>query len=216
MHRTCRTLLGAGVCIQAFVALLAPPAGGGTASRLYHDPPEVSSGGMANLLSRFHPLRGIPGPQEPPSLYGPESFAIGSTLEAYSFTDNATLNSGSYFIPPDAIGAAGEERLIAIVNAGIECRNKSGTLQWRSSLRNFFSSTSGNLGTTCFDPKIVYDHYEGRFVVVALEQTSAASGGADESRILVAVSQHPFPNGPGTGNWYLHAIDSKIQIGGGQ
>jgi flagellar hook capping protein FlgD len=203
------------VCLCLAVALVIGFRPRPAPAEIFHEPVTVSSGGRANELQQRHPLRGPVGPLEPtPSLIGPESFAIGGILEAYSFLDNPTLNSGAYFVPPDPIGAPGLERLLAIVNAGIECRDKAGTLQWRTSLRSFFSSLSGTLGTTCFDPKIVYDHYENRFVVVALEQTSAAGGSADDSRVLVAVSKDAFPNGAGTSQWSYLAINSKIQIGG--
>jgi hypothetical protein len=82
-------------------------------------------------------------------------------------------------------------------------------------LRAFYSGLPGppvgpgtTLGTNCFDPKVVYDQYAGRFVVVALERTDAPN--PTHSRILVGVSKTSNPND----GWWLHSIDSKLNIGG--
>ena len=65
------------------------------------------------------------------------------------------------------------------------------------------------LGT--FDPKVIYDQYNGRFIVVALEQAgSAVSDPSNLSRILLAVSDDSDPNG----TWYYTSINSKVNIGG--
>jgi hypothetical protein len=157
-------------------------------------------------LSRLDgsPLEGVPG-----------AFVPGVTFLAYNFVDNGT-ETGSLFIPPDPIGAAGTDRVIAVVNVGIECRNKTGTLIFRDALRDFFSPLGAQtLGTFTFDPKIVYDHYENRFVVVALERWFAANGDpSDESRILVAVSKTSSPATATGADWWYMAIDSKVNIGG--
>ncbi|HXQ33640.1 MAG TPA: hypothetical protein VN843_06425, partial [Anaerolineales bacterium] len=73
---------------------------------------------------------------------------VGSSFEGFGFDDNATENAGFVFIPPDPIGAAGTDRLLAVVNTMIEIRNKSGVLQWRDSLKDFFSPLgAATLGT---------------------------------------------------------------------
>jgi hypothetical protein len=106
--------------------------------------------------------------------------------------------------------------LISVVNVGIECRNKSGTLLWRDSLKDFFSSLGAlTLGTWTFDPKVVYDHYENRFVVVTLERMFIANGDpVDASRILVAVSKTSSPATATSSDWWYMAIDSKVNISG--
>ena len=133
-------------------------------------------------------------------------------FESMSFVDNGT-EAGTYLIPPDPMGAAGTDRVIAVVNVMIEARDKTGTLLWRDALKDFFSSLVGGnpgaLGTLTFDPKIVYDHYEGRFVVVALERTSSPT---TASRILLAVSKTSSPATATTADWYYYAIDSKLTI----
>jgi len=146
---------------------------------------------------------------------GIANFIPGVGFLAYNFVDNGT-ETGFIFIPPDPCGSAGPDRLISVVNVGIECRDKTGTLLFRDSLKDFFSSLGAlTLGTWTFDPKVVYDHYEGRFVVVTLERWFAANGDpSDESRILVAVSKTSSPATATASDWWYMAIDSKVNIGG--
>jgi hypothetical protein len=134
----------------------------------------------------------------------------GPGFEGFGFDDNAAENGGVLFIPPDAIGAAGKSRVIAVVNTMIEARNKGGQLKWRDSLAGFFAPL--NPLTFTFDPKIVYDQYEDRFVVVTLEvvQTGLAIDPGNISRVLVAVSKDGNPKTPTAADWYYHAIDSKV------
>ncbi|MFC2043981.1 hypothetical protein ACFLT8_02090, partial [Chloroflexota bacterium] len=133
----------------------------------------------------------------------------------FDFDDNSVEN-GAYFIPPDPIGAAGTDRLVAVVNTMIEARDKIGTPTplWRDSLHDFFTSlTSANF---LFDPKVIYDHYENRFLVVALERVDAGVNPdpGNTSRILVAVSKTATPATATTDDWYYTAINSEEQIGG--
>jgi hypothetical protein len=176
----------------------------------------VRSGGSYQLHQST--AGAVPGPHsEPEPLPDGSLMAVGTTFDGFNFDDNPTENGGYRFIPPDPIGAAGTDRLIAVVNCMIEARDKTGGLLWRDSLKDFFASTGGigTLGTFTFDPKVVYDHYENRFVVVVLEQTNVSDGDSnDSSRILLAVSKTATPDFPTASDWYFHAIDSKINIGG--
>ncbi|KAB2927919.1 MAG: hypothetical protein F9K25_13295 [Candidatus Contendobacter sp.] len=105
--------------------------------------------------------------------------------------------------------------MIAVVNTMIEASSKSGTLLWRDSLKDFFNTPGLGLGTRTFDPKVIWDHYENRFVVVTLERTDTAQGdAANASRILLAVSKTATPATATSADWYYHTINSMIDIGG--
>jgi hypothetical protein len=138
----------------------------------------------------------------------------GTSFDGFNYDDNATENGNYLFIPPDPIGAAGLDRLIAVVNVMIEARSKSGTLLWRDALQDFFSPLSPANFT--FDPKIIYDHYENRFVVVTLERVNAGSNPdqGNTSRILVAVSKSATPATATSADWYYHSINAEESIGG--
>ena len=130
----------------------------------------------------------------------------GPAIECYNFNDNPTFNGGFLFIPPDPHCAAGLTHVINIGNCIIEWRPKNAPLdvpQYRNSLAGFFAGTVGTLGTTAFDPKVVYDQYRDRFIVVALE---VLGGPPLQSRILVGISKGADPNG----GWWTYAINSMV------
>jgi len=141
-----------------------------------------------------------------------ESTEAITTYEGINFDEDAA-NGGYYHIPPDPIGAVGPNHFVLVANTSIEWFTKSGTLENSQRLGmngsssisgSFFESLSPISGT--YDPKVVYDQYNDRFVVVAVEQESASF----ISRILVAVSQTSDPNA----GWYFHSINSAIVVGG--
>ncbi len=186
--------------------------------------PEPSLGSKAGI-SEVLPVEIVPGPTLVPKA-GPGPMGApplsAPAVEGFNFTTNATYNL-TYFIPPDPICAAGPLHVIDIGNALIEWRPKAGmtdTPQFIDDLRGFFSALPApapnpgpgtTLGTFCFDPKVIYDQYAGRFIVIALERWDTNLGNiSNESRILVAVSKDSDPN---NGFWF-HAIDSKVNIGG--
>lgn len=177
-------------------------------------PNEISSGAEASLLAT-RAMNLAPFAASPTRGPSGAGFIPGIGFLAYNFDDNIIENA-SLFIPPDPCGAAGLDRLLAVVNAGIECRDKVGNLIFRDSLHDFFLPLGPQtLGTLCFDPKVVFDQYAGRFVVVALERWLTSAGNpSDESRILVAVSTTPNPSTATAADWYFLAIDSKLNIAG--
>ncbi len=134
-----------------------------------------------------------------------------TTYDGITFDENAS-NSGFYSIPPDPIGAAGPSHLVSVVNTSIEWFTKTGTQQNSQRLGknssthvgSFFESLTPVEGT--FDPKVIYDQYNGRFVVITLEQKSSPRA----SRILIAVSKTSDPNN----GWWYAEINSRITVGG--
>ncbi len=129
-----------------------------------------------------------------------------TTIEGVNFDSSIPLN-GYIFIPPDPNGAAGPGHVVNIVNTIIQAFDKGGTEQFRTDLASFFAPVSPL--TACFDPKVIYDQYSGRFVAIALDQTETAFGAAaNTSHILVAVSDDSDPNG----TWYYTSVNSAVTI----
>ena len=58
------------------------------------------------------------------------SRGIGVAFDGFDFDDNST-ETGFLLIPPDPIGAAGTDRVIAVVIVMIEARTKTGALIWK-------------------------------------------------------------------------------------
>lgn len=157
----------------------------------------------------FIPSRGPlpPVPMTPPLL--------GVAIECNNFNTSTGYTGGFLFIPPDPHCAVGPTHVINITNVIIQWRPKAGIAdppQYENSLMGFFGAIPGTLaGDFGFDPKVIYDQYNGRFVIVILQQWDPAAGDpGSESRILVAVSQTSDPNL----GWYTYVIDSKINIAG--
>ncbi|MEP0845531.1 MAG: hypothetical protein HRF50_01775, partial [Phycisphaerae bacterium] len=100
----------------------------------------------------------------------------------------AFQNTGWY--PPDPDIAVGPDHIVVVVNGGIRFFTHSGTQQFSDEIAGSggFWGAQG-AGGFVFDPIAVYDHYAGRFVVGAAEQT----GG--NSYLLLAVSDNSDPNG---------------------
>lgn len=147
-------------------------------------------------------------------------FYVDKSFLSMTYDDNPVENIrqstglGVRFIPPDPSGAAGHSRVVAVVNSMIETRTKSGQLKWREGLRDFFAPLAPPTDVFPFDPKIVYDDHEQRFVVVALELIvgSASVSPTNVSRILLAVSKSDNPKSSSAGDWNFFAIDSKQAI----
>ncbi len=118
--------------------------------------------------------------------------------------DQDYATTGTYHIPANPSGACGADYLLDVVNNSIEWYDRAGNLQQRTSLSNFFSSLSPD--TALFDPRVLYDLYEGRFIVVSLEKETFPT----RSHLFVAVSATTNPGG----SWYYLDIDAQEIIGG--
>jgi hypothetical protein len=132
-----------------------------------------------------------------------------NTFEGIDFDQNADL-TGFLIIPPDPIAVAGPDHLLAVVNSSIEWYTKTGVLQLSLSLEDdFFNVLSPR--SRPFDPKVIYDQYADRFVVIALERVDNGIFNPNNvSRVLVAISDDQNPNG----TWFLIAINAIVNIGG--
>jgi hypothetical protein len=175
---------------------------------------EISGGAESNIMLQEAIRKGNVdmfrslGQSNPPPPFSPTAI---TTIEGINFNEDAT-NGQYYHVPPDPIGAAGPNHVVSVVNTSIEWHTKAGVQQNSQRLGknvttaagSFFASLTPLNGT--FDPKVIYDQYNGRFVVVTLEQTTSPS---NTSRILVAVSQTSDPNS----GWYFTSINSTITIG---
>lgn len=142
----------------------------------------------------------------------PNAPTLFTSFEGPDFDDNPIVN-GEGRIPPDPIGAVGQNHVVDIINEIIEIRQKDGTLDSQGDLDGFLT----NLGLTplafTYDPKVTYDPYEDRFVVAILGVSDQVLDGTptDESSLFVAVSDDGNPNG----TWCSTEIEAKTDVGGG-
>jgi hypothetical protein len=115
------------------------------------------------------------------------------------------------FTPADPHGAAGPGHVVNVVNSHVQWFTKAGTLQRSEDLNTFFAPLGTNVTSFVFDPKVIYDQYNDRFVIVALWLEQIADGDlVNDSHALVAVSDDADPNGV----WHFQDIDTKVNING--
>ncbi len=181
------------------------------AQQYYPSEPTVPSQGSAPEARMKAPDNLLPFPSgvpqvNPPAQPNPLAPTLLTTIEGISFIEDATL-TGFFHIPPDPHGAVGPKHVVSVVNVSIEWHTKTGTQQNSQTLASFFSSLSP---LSLFDPKVLYDQFSNRFVVVVLDQTSVPNDPANTSRILLAVSDDNDPNG----TWYFHEIPSVFTLSG--
>jgi hypothetical protein len=101
-------------------------------------------------------------------------------------------------IPPDPYFAVGPDYVMGVVNTRIRCWDKNGVEQFTKSAATWFSSALS--GASPFDPKVIYDHFAERWVMVWLHWPNASS-----AKYLISVSDDDDPNG----TWYSWAIPSN-------
>jgi len=164
--------------------------------------------GSPNILSESPDV--LQPNQDPVSL-NPQSFSpspdlaspFASPFPATSF--QATTYNSSFFIPPDTDGAVGPNHLVTALNGVIQVQDRAGNLLQTKSLDTFWG-VSGVGQNYAYDPTVLYDRYNDRWIV-----TSCARGHTHYGYILLAVSQTGDPTGTWTQwttypNAYLPAV----------
>lgn len=168
---------------------------------------------QATLPLDFADLSAAINPQD--QVLQPDAPELETSVEGIDFDADRGL-TGVYQIPPDPIGAAGPAHVVSVVNSSIQWFTKGGTLQNSQRLGSDGTTHVGSFFEVLapvnrlYDPKVIYDQFAGRFLVVALERQDDRLGDpVDSSRILLAVSDDSDPNG----SWYFLAINSRVRIG---
>ncbi|MCD4694605.1 MAG: T9SS type A sorting domain-containing protein [Bacteroidales bacterium] len=105
------------------------------------------------------------------------------------------LDDSGGSIPPDVNGAPGLDHLMITLNTDIRIQDKQGNNLYTVGTGAFwYPMATGGV----FDPKISYDPYENRWILIM-----PASSNPAFSKLMVAVSENSDP----TGNWYLYSFD---------
>ncbi|MBE0570728.1 MAG: T9SS type A sorting domain-containing protein [Ignavibacteriaceae bacterium] len=124
--------------------------------------------------------------------------ANGHTLLINTFPGIEKTNAN----PPDPIMAAGPNHIIAFVN-GFPSRfrifDKNGNILKSINSSSWWSPVSPD---EYGDPQILYDHYEGRWILQVLQINESNFTAAN----LIAYSDDEDP----LGTWYLYRLDTKL------
>ncbi len=118
-----------------------------------------------------------------------------SPLPVKSF---AGLKDNNTSIPPDVYAAAGPDHIMQALNTEVRISDKEGVALFTTTLSSFWSSLPGSNNT--FDPRIVYDPFSGKWIMV----TPSGTGGM--SRIYFAVSTSSDP----LGDWNMYWFDPDV------
>ncbi len=126
---------------------------------------------------------------------GTSRSVLGPTFPGIGFTG---------WIPPDCSAAVGTSHIVQTVNSSIAFYDKStGNVQFSQASTQFFAG----LGATSFqfDPRVMYDQYNDRFVIIFLALDEAN----EVSQMLIAASDDGNPNGL----WNRFVFDSSVDDG---
>lgn len=146
----------------------------------------------SSQVHMYHPgaLRGAMGPA-----YGP--MLPVSAPPNDSFLSTASPGSA---IPPDTHGAVDSQYCVTAINTDIHIQTRVGGDVLDFNLDAFWSSVLP-AGTSCFDPRIHYDQYNKRWILV----TDAVNGSGTSmtgSTVLLAVTATNDP----TGVWHMYSL----------
>ncbi len=118
--------------------------------------------------------------------------------------DIAMVPPGTAFftIPPDTTGAVGRDadnKVFVTLNNNFRVQNKTtGATISTVSMPNFWTSTGS---TNPFDPRVLYDPYNDRWIVAAVSNAGSAA-----TSILVGVSQTSDPGGA----YFLFRVAARV------
>ncbi len=102
--------------------------------------------------------------------------------------------------PPDPVIAVGPTYVLTAVNLSFAVYNKSGTKISQTDFSSLFGSKAN--GVNLSDPKVIYDQYSQRYIMLVIGYSAANKKGV----YLIAVSQSSNP----TGSWYTYSSDATL------
>lgn len=103
-------------------------------------------------------------------------------------------------IPPDPVLAVGPNHIVGMVNGAFEFYDKTGNSLYRGNNTVWLSNMPGS--TNASDPIVIYDHFEGRWVMVWLTYNDASQS----SWWILSISDDDNP----MGDWYNYATPADL------
>jgi hypothetical protein len=114
-------------------------------------------------------------------------------LRGINFAATNQSQSGSF--PPDNDLAVGRNHVVQVTNFAVSIFNKSGGFVKRTSFATFF-----NTSDFVFDPRVIYDPYWDRFVILGLGSTGSGASLVRTFRLAISTSGDP------TGGYLLYSF----------
>jgi hypothetical protein len=118
------------------------------------------------------------------------------------FVDQWTGISNTGWIPPDTQGAVGPNHYVEAVNSSFAIYTKFGTqVQAPTTFDGFLNEPAGWTGFM-FDPRVIYDPWHNKFVMLILGKDDAAL----QSYFWIAMSQTSDP----TAGWWIWRFNATV------
>jgi len=138
----------------------------------------------------------------PPGGGPPAQDSPGTSTDFQGLTDDNTA------FPPDTHGAVGTNHVVTMLNTQVRIQTRTGTTIQTLTLPQFWSSTNIGSFTQVFDPRIVYDPYNHRWIATAVVEPFSSNAG-----ILIGISRTSSPTNTGDAGWNLRRVkaDSASQ-----
>ena len=128
----------------------------------------------------------------------------GPVTESINYETDKTYNNNIPQYPPDNTVAVGPNHVLLGVNTAIEWYTKTDrVLQHSEGFEDFFAPNSPSY---LFDPRVIYDPFDNRYVVIIDDQLDFTN----INYIHLAVSVSDDPND----GLYLQKINTKTEVGG--
>lgn len=141
-------------------------------------------------------------PPTPPGGGPPAQNSPGTTADFQGLTDDNTA------FPPDTHGAIGTNFVVTMLNTQVRFQTRAGTTVQTMSLPQFWTSTNIGSYSVVFDPRILYDPYNHRWIASAVVNYDSSNSG-----ILIGVSRTSNPTNTGDAGWNFRRVkaDSASQ-----
>lgn len=140
--------------------------------------------------------------QNDPSFAMMKKAAFDSSITISSF--NGITDAGTN-IPPDPYLAVGPDHILTTVNTTFRISTKSGLTVKTFNANTWYASVHPEIkkdgGVGAFDPKVIFDHYDKRWVMVWLDYNESKK----TAYFLISVSDDADP----TGTWYNYRLPSN-------
>src|SRR5438094_6832919 len=139
-------------------------------------PPRTVNTNGATILGDYSAVPPLPaGPSTPP-------------LSPAPATDFQGLTDNNVSFPPDTHGAVGTNFGLTMLNTQVRVQTRTGTTVQTMTLPQFWTSTNIGSYSIVFDPRIVYDPYNNRWIACAVVENDSSNSG-----ILIGVSLTSSP-----------------------
>ncbi|MCX7925871.1 MAG: Ig-like domain-containing protein, partial [Fimbriimonadales bacterium] len=120
-------------------------------------------------------------------------------LDAFRWFDALGFND---LTPPDTNIGVGPDHVVVATNDDFAFYDRYGNQQYRVDVQTFL-----NTSDFMFDPRVVYDYWNGRFLILYLRMRG--NNGANGSWWTLMISDDANPNG----NWIIYNFDAKFDGG---